>query len=1012
MRKLLSLLLLLPFVATSQTITTTSIGSGNSGANLVVGRPAGWTSTEKLPLVFWMPGQGEMTSDVNRMFIWGPFATDNGTSTGTPRWNHTFVSDAGQRFILIGLQRNYCYNFSSNESASPGIIAGLLNTIVANYNIDTAKIFASGYSCGGWNVNGFVSWSLTNAHWIRRMFTTAAQAPANAAGTAFFNWRPEYVREAGIDYWNVIGSADNTTTTPGPVGFLAWARNVNTTLQGYGMSNRYTELAGQGHSGSWLHDVYNPNWSGGSYNQDMYSYLVDGPASANQAPVVSAGPDQNLPAGTTSTTLTGTATDPDGTIVSRFWGRTSGPQATITNQGSASTTVTDLTPGTFLFRFVATDNAGVQSADTLQVTVNAVTCVAQAGADQVITAGTNVVDLNGSGSINATGYAWRRITSVATESTGQVKNGREAIAKAILFPIGTYQYELTVTGSSCNSRDTMNVTVNPVSYPPQSPGAGWRVMTAGDLDSMPQARAGDIFIAGANAMMVNGQYTASSINGSSMNLTPGKRIYMNSGRYQAMNISFTGATNTATFANPVILTNINGQVEIMGSTITNAKNMRITGRYVPGVSGHPEYLGHADNAYAWSRGSYGLFFNRAWTSVDGQGLYLTGSLTDSVEVEFVEVGNGNFANVMIKSDGSMTDPFDGLWLHDIYNHDSHSEAWYLLSTGAGHAAHGWIIENNRSINGGGESIQFMKQSGKNIIRNNAIIKSGVNYKSPFGQYQDGGSQQSYGNSGNQFVNNLLLGGGFTPLNLTTQATAGETQTSDSNLVARNLVDGSFGILGFGYASTSLPGGKTVIRDNWVGGSDFMGSIVYSDSRGTNSNIHLATAGSAPVYVTGNQYDNSKTTFTSGGNITQSGNSQAALIKPVFINSGWPTSQNWNRIQMWADSIHWTWQHVTTDTVGVKFKQPVIYAAGDTVICFSKYYVSKVNGNHAHIPSGGSDAWWTQIFWNGYSYPPEDYRLQVGSFYQTRGLGLQYTITPEDPGQILRFRSARKLKFIN
>jgi hypothetical protein len=73
-----------------------------------------------------------------------------------------------------------------------------------------------------------------------------------------------------------------------------------------------------------------------------------------------------------SVTLTGSASDPDGSIVSYLWSQVSGPSnATITNSGSISSTVSNLVQGSYTFRLRVTDNAGASSTSDVSVFVNA-----------------------------------------------------------------------------------------------------------------------------------------------------------------------------------------------------------------------------------------------------------------------------------------------------------------------------------------------------------------------------------------------------------------------------------------------------------------------------------------------------------------------------------------------------------------------------------------------------------------------------------------------------------------
>lgn len=91
---------------------------------------------------------------------------------------------------------------------------------------------------------------------------------------------------------------------------------------------------------------------------------------------VNAGPAQTITLPTIGTTLSGTATSSQGTITSTTWSEVSGPsQATFANSASASTGVTGLTVGSYLFQFTATDSKGVKA--SALVSVNGVMSVQQ-----------------------------------------------------------------------------------------------------------------------------------------------------------------------------------------------------------------------------------------------------------------------------------------------------------------------------------------------------------------------------------------------------------------------------------------------------------------------------------------------------------------------------------------------------------------------------------------------------------------------------------------------------------
>lgn len=97
------------------------------------------------------------------------------------------------------------------------------------------------------------------------------------------------------------------------------------------------------------------------------------PPSGNKVPVVNAGNSQSITLPTNSVTLSGSATDADGTIASYLWSKQSGTSGTITSPASASTTVTGLTAGTYVFNLKATDNGGGIGNKTVSVTVSSAT---------------------------------------------------------------------------------------------------------------------------------------------------------------------------------------------------------------------------------------------------------------------------------------------------------------------------------------------------------------------------------------------------------------------------------------------------------------------------------------------------------------------------------------------------------------------------------------------------------------------------------------------------------------
>lgn len=92
---------------------------------------------------------------------------------------------------------------------------------------------------------------------------------------------------------------------------------------------------------------------------------------ANLPPKVNAGSDQALPwPGSTTATLAGTASDPDGTIASFRWTQQAGPNtAQIASPSSSSTQVSGLIQGSYSFRLEVKDNSGDAAFDDVAISL-------------------------------------------------------------------------------------------------------------------------------------------------------------------------------------------------------------------------------------------------------------------------------------------------------------------------------------------------------------------------------------------------------------------------------------------------------------------------------------------------------------------------------------------------------------------------------------------------------------------------------------------------------------------
>ena len=205
----------------------------------------------------------------------------------------------------------------------------------------------------------------------------------------------------------------------------------------------------------------------GAIDTDTIQITVNA-ASGNIAPTANAGADQSITLPVNTVILSGSGTDPDGTINAYTWIKISGPASgTITNPTTAATSVTGLAAGIYRFELRVTDNNGATDTDTMQVTVNAasgnIAPTANAGVDQSITLPVNTVILSGSGTDTdgmITAYTW---TKVSGPASGTITNPTTAATSVTGLAAGIYRFELRVTDNNgATDSDTMQVTVNAI----------------------------------------------------------------------------------------------------------------------------------------------------------------------------------------------------------------------------------------------------------------------------------------------------------------------------------------------------------------------------------------------------------------------------------------------------------------------------------------------------------------------------------------------------------------------
>lgn len=222
-------------------------------------------------------------------------------------------------------------------------------------------------------------------------------------------------------------------------------------------------------AGTYVYRLTVTDNAGAQSSDDVQVTVNPAPAPVgNQAPIANAGTNRSITLPTNSVSFTGSGTDPDGTIAGYSWSKVSGPAGgTIQTPNTATTNITGLTAGTYVFRLTVTDNDGASASDDIQLIVNAAPVlpnqapIANAGRDISITLPVNSAILNGSASTDPDGsivsYSWRKVQGPNGSS---LTANNTAAATASDLTKGVFEYELTVTDNrGGTATDRVMVTV-------------------------------------------------------------------------------------------------------------------------------------------------------------------------------------------------------------------------------------------------------------------------------------------------------------------------------------------------------------------------------------------------------------------------------------------------------------------------------------------------------------------------------------------------------------------------
>jgi beta-glucanase (GH16 family) len=207
-------------------------------------------------------------------------------------------------------------------------------------------------------------------------------------------------------------------------------------------------------------------------------YMMGGDAALpdlgpNAAPEVDAGVDRVVRSGN-SISITGSASDSDGTVESYLWTVQSGPNAPVlTNADTENFTAAGLINGIYVFRLTATDDEGITGYDETSVFVGEnLSPTADAGQDKMLSLPGSSISLEGGAADvdgNIVTYSWAVTSGPNTPTlTGTLP---ENITASGLIQ-GTYEFKLTVTDNEgATGFDMVSVVVTANTPPTADAGA-------------------------------------------------------------------------------------------------------------------------------------------------------------------------------------------------------------------------------------------------------------------------------------------------------------------------------------------------------------------------------------------------------------------------------------------------------------------------------------------------------------------------------------------------------------
>ncbi|HEV3223933.1 MAG TPA: hypothetical protein VGZ90_13685 [Puia sp.] len=984
----------------------------------VIWTPSDWdsTSAQQYPVIISYHGSGEAGTDTVSVKNEGILRS---IVRGFPA--QTFFGGVEVKFVVVAPQDGiYSADTTWWVPNYNDLTARLMLSTGGIVKMDSSRVYLTGYSAGGRGSvgNTDLAGPTTDTVYSSYIAATVPMAPATQDIT-FANLALAVPR---VIHWLSITGANDQT-------YYNQAFRVQDTIQKYSTLFPLADtISGSGHC------CWNLYWDSTylvpGFGKNIYQWLLQwNRGSGSTPPNVSAGNTQTITLPTTSLTLTGTASGNNGaTIASTAWTFVSGPVTpTITSPAQLVTTVTGMSSaGNYAFKLTATDNNGLTNNSTVTDTVNSAApppIVSAGGTYQFDTYSynggimLNVTESTGNthmkyNAVAAAYYYSNDKTTQRTSTGGEPKfvgiKGANSLHPWVIqmrLPPGdsTRICKVGVTGTdtvtNLSSTDTAIIILRyPVDYPPQNTdgSAGGHRATVADCTNFfgptctpgkdwVMAASGDpIKIADGTTRFID---IFSNHSTDSFHVAPGYHLWFYPGTYKKSRIIFDtvgsayGPLGDTTQA-PIIIDGLNKVVFLDGFYISNVRNVEFKNFKV-------------DNHYQSTAGFSYQFdgMSTAWVNIHND---------TSVR--------GNFSGLVAKFEyADLPNPsthYQVFWsriqINNMFIKDCHGEDIY--GPGSANSPATFVINsnisNNISLFSGNKLFKTLDLYSNDTVSHNVGYCGSINYGSPFETNVSIGMEHSLINNGNLIFDNLIVGFGNQGLNSINGFRGTTPLALPDNRIYNNVFLHSWGPIGSFFAQQDSFA-TFRLDSNYFGlhGPFNFGQIYGPGALGTNTNnqIYCLPSGTLPggatrsLYVITNTiYDSTKFTLNAGDARFSLTNNTIIkkLAFPQFVSAPFQSVFP----EQWIDLIFSMWGDEYPGQT-TKQGQPKYYQIGDIVKWFDKFYVSNINNNTNHVPSGGTDAFWTLLTWNGSTTPPIDPRLYTTDPYAQRGIGLLQQVAP-------------------